>query len=385
MNIQEYLVSGGDINQLCTKYCLKTRRHKLYPNLILFKYSDSSKHLDSPYVKEARGLILDENDSWKIISYPYDKFFNLGEKNSAQINLTESRIYDKLDGRLMILYYYKSEWIVSSSGMPDSSGLLANTNMTLGDKFWQVFNVLNYQLPSDTNLCYIFELILHSHPILIVYEKDDLILHGARNLTSYIEYDPIIIAELNGYKCVNIIQFDTDTTTDALKQSVNQLDYKKYEGYIVCDKNFNRIKLKSKSYVEHQDMVNRITKSLNKNIIDVKSFIKFIVNVNDKNEVIVYFPEFVSVFERVEQCIDDVQNEIIDIYNKLKHYKDDRDFAIESKKYWCHTILQKIRKINKKQCELEINVDLVRPYVLAPDNKSSVRKLNGLLNKNNSK
>ena len=58
-------------------YCLKiSRDQKFGRNLIMFKYSQEDSDFSNDIVKECRGIILDE-DTFEIISYSYNKFFNL--------------------------------------------------------------------------------------------------------------------------------------------------------------------------------------------------------------------------------------------------------------------------------------------------------------------
>lgn len=390
MNIQKYLQSGGDIASLCNSYGIKCKQHGTFNNLHMFKYKGSAKSFANPYTIEARGVILDQTDNWKIVSYPYDKFFNLGESLAANINLSRQsddlpqwKLYDKLDGRLMTLYYYQpeSQWIVSSSGLPDASGVLdKNTGITLSETFWDVFNLLGYKLPTDTTICYIFEMLLSKYPIIVQYESDDLVLHGARDLTTYKELDPTEIAKITGYKCVNIIgSSQSNLSLTDMKRNVNLLDFRKYEGYIICDDNFNRVKLKSKSYVRYQSNVNSLLKNFNKGRIDIKNVLKFLKNTNDKNEVLVYFPEFVQNFDKVENAISLLQEQVLELYNSMRDERDDRDFSSLAKKHWCNNILQQLRKVHKKN--RDITGGSVSVYFKNLDqNKCIIKKLNEMLN-----
>jgi hypothetical protein len=106
-------------------------------------------------VHECRGIILDANDNWNIVCYPYKKFFNYGEPNAGinSLNIRTRRVYfnyvsyhfrfsmffilllffslvaeidwnsavvtEKLDGSLVTLYWYQNGWQVSSTGTPD--------------------------------------------------------------------------------------------------------------------------------------------------------------------------------------------------------------------------------------------------------------------------
>lgn len=71
-----------------------------------------SDQIDSPMsnaiVQDARGTILDEDDNWRIVAFPFRKFFNFNESNAAKLNWSGGvKVMEKLDGSLMILYSYK--------------------------------------------------------------------------------------------------------------------------------------------------------------------------------------------------------------------------------------------------------------------------------------
>jgi tRNA splicing ligase len=71
-----------------TKLSVATCRHKQHPQLILFKYDQINSPFNNKVVRNCRGIILDESDDWRIVSYPYDKFFNLG---MDLLNLSEPK------------------------------------------------------------------------------------------------------------------------------------------------------------------------------------------------------------------------------------------------------------------------------------------------------
>jgi tRNA splicing ligase len=59
-------------------------------------------------VQECRGIVLDENDDWKIVCYPYTKFFNYGEFNAVKLDWNKPlKVSAKVDGTLVILYRYR--------------------------------------------------------------------------------------------------------------------------------------------------------------------------------------------------------------------------------------------------------------------------------------
>lgn len=107
LDIQEFFRNGGTREQLLGQYSIAAKEHKKYPNLVLFKYNQIASDFSKNIVQECRGIILDENDDWKVVSYPFKKFFNYEEElsNSSQLHWDRARVYEKLDG----CFLYKAE------------------------------------------------------------------------------------------------------------------------------------------------------------------------------------------------------------------------------------------------------------------------------------
>ena len=101
---------------------IKARRHAQYPQLVCFKYNQRLSPMADAAVQEARGLILDEDDNWNVVSMSFTKFFNLEEQLAAEIDWDSAVVEEKLDGSLMSLYWYDGAWQVQSSGTADASG-----------------------------------------------------------------------------------------------------------------------------------------------------------------------------------------------------------------------------------------------------------------------
>lgn len=71
---------------------------KVKGDLVLLKY----RQLDADWTKtpllDCRGIILDKSKYWSIVSYPYEKFFNLGEGYCATIDWNTAKFFEKADG-----------------------------------------------------------------------------------------------------------------------------------------------------------------------------------------------------------------------------------------------------------------------------------------------
>ena len=156
MLIQEYLRTKT-LAELNADLGIKATRHKTYPNLVLLKYDQIDSPQAHPIVVECRGLILDEANDWEVVCRPYDRFFNYGDGHASDIDWTTARVYEKLDGSLMMLYWYDEKWHVASSGTPDAGGQVnQETGLTFADLFWKTWNDLGYKLPLVQKTCYMF-------------------------------------------------------------------------------------------------------------------------------------------------------------------------------------------------------------------------------------
>src|ERR1035437_3276957 len=112
LDIQKFFYDGGSIKELEDRFAIKAKRHNTHNNLVLFKYSQIESDFSKRIVCESRGLILDESDEWKVISRSYNKFFNYGEGNAAEIDWNNCVIQEKVDGSLMTIYWYSDRWWV---------------------------------------------------------------------------------------------------------------------------------------------------------------------------------------------------------------------------------------------------------------------------------
>lgn len=75
-------------------YNLQIKREN---GLALFKYNQIASDMSLKICQEARGIILYESD-WLVACRAFDKFFNWGESQAAEIDWSTARIQEKVDG-----------------------------------------------------------------------------------------------------------------------------------------------------------------------------------------------------------------------------------------------------------------------------------------------
>jgi RNA ligase-like protein len=317
----DYVRAHG-VSALVDRLHIIVRRHGQYQNLVHLKYNQIESPMDDPVVQECRGIVLDCDDDYRVVSFPYKKFFNHGEPHAARIDWPTARVQEKLDGSLIVLYPYRGAWHVASSGTPDASGAAHESGLSFAALFWQVWDSLGYdstQLDRCGRKCLMFELMTPHNRVIVPHTESRIVLHGARDLTTFAELDPEPIAKQMGWECVRT--FPLGSIDDCLKaaEAMNPLEC---EGYVVRDGEFRRIKLKCPQYVALAHMKESMT---------VRRLLE-IIRSNESDEFLSYFPEFRAAYDRVRQRFDDLCSELYRDYDRLKDIPDQKTFAMEAGK-----------------------------------------------------
>jgi hypothetical protein len=334
--IQEYL-SSHSLAELESAFAIPAKRHREFSNLIMLKYSQINSPMSEPVVQQCRGIILDEASDWAVVSYPFDKFFNYGEPNAAAIDWPHATVYEKLDGSLMTLYWYRDQWRVASSGTPDAGGWAHESGITFAELFWRTWNAMGYMLPKDTSRCYMFELMTPENRVIIPHAAARLVLIGVRDLVHFSEHDHAPVAADYGWQAVNAYPLATlqDCVTAASK--LTGLDG---EGFVVRDTGFRRIKVKSPQYVALSHM---------KDTLSPRSMLE-VIRKNESDEFLNYFPEIRPVYESVKAKYDQLCAELDAEYAAKKHIESQKDFALAIRSSRCSSALFALR--NKKAATL---------------------------------
>jgi hypothetical protein len=284
-----------------------------------------------PIVQQCRGIILDESAGWAVASYPFDKFFNYGEPNAAEIDWTSASVLEKLDGSLMTLYWYPDQWRVASSGTPDASGPAHDSGITFADLFWKTWNDLKHQLPTDRQSCFMFELMTPLNRIIVPHERSRLVYIGQRSLTgamkeSWGEHQ----AEILGWQVAKEYPLTTLAECVAAAGKLRGLDG---EGFVVRDQNFHRLKIKCPQYV---------ALSYLKESLSPRSMLE-VVRKNESTEFLAYFPELQPLFDSVKTKFDALCETVETEYAAVKHIESQKDFAMAVKSLRCPPALFTLR------------------------------------------
>jgi len=260
---------------------------------IKLNYTQNGSPKNYLSIIEARGIIFeyDKNEKikYKLVAYPFNRFYNHDNRYVDKINFEKSKVLEKLDGSLMMLWFCNANnnWIWSSRKSILPNNYLDKTCNDIFNKHKINFDDLN------KTYTYIFEICSKNNKVVIEYEKPMLYHIGTRCI--------ITNKELN----INInIQKPKDYTK--LFKSLEEV--KKYkldsiEGFVVVDDDFKRIKVKQQTY---------IYKSTHKNIKKITNFERYInYRLNIKNDNIT---DEESKYKEYFYSYEIIVNDFINIY-----------------------------------------------------------------------
>lgn len=316
--IQQYLAEKS-LDQLKEEFSIIVNQSKKYPELYLFKYDQIKSPLKHPLVQECRGLILNSND-WSVVSYPFNKFFNMGENPITEelFNWNDYKVYPKLDGSLISLYFYDGRWNIASSGNPDASGSCTNYDISF-------YDAVNYWLPADlsflnTDYTYIFELISKHNKNVVIYNDltYGLYLIGIRNNKTLQELDISNLDNGSYFKLSTNFMICKELSDKEIYKKVNDLKGHEAEGYILVDNNFNRLKIKATNYIALHHL---------KHSWSLKSLIQIVLN-NELDEVITYLPEFRGDLQKIKDWLKYQIEITFDVYLWYRKVESKKDFAL---------------------------------------------------------
>ena len=223
---------------------------------VLFRYSIGCDFND-PLVQEARGIILDKNTG-EVACWPFRKFGKFYEPYADKIDWESATVLEKLDGSIIKLWFdkYKEKFVFSTNGViyAENAYVTSDKDTTFMELIEHAANyddllaIINAENVLDKNKTYIFELVGADNKVVINYDKPLLYHIGTRNnITGEESDDDIGIIKPTKYNVSTLdecIELANSMSEDENGVTTNCA----VEGFVVVDKNWNRIKVKSSIY-----------------------------------------------------------------------------------------------------------------------------------------
>ena len=301
---------------------------------VLLKYSQIDSDFNLPIVRECRGAIftyVEKYDTWICVRRAFDKFGNYGEGYVADVDWDTATVQEKIDGSLMSVWNYNGEWHLSTNGTIDAfKAPLGDTGETFGTYFIEALGCSWEQFINELNTCccYTYELVGPLNRVVIPYPRAELYAIGQREMIckTELEYDGPLGANYNIFlpKLYNLHNLD-----EVIK--VAELLSKDEEGFVVCDAQFNRIKVKSPEYL----MAARLH---NNGVITKKRLIEIVLT-EKVDDFIAYCPMYEARLSSIEDDVKILIHQImrefewVDEYNYFSLARAEYAEAIKDFKY----------------------------------------------------
>jgi hypothetical protein len=277
--------------------------------------------MDDPMVQECRGCVLDTADDFRAVALPYTKFFNVGEPNAIGLDWPTARVWAKVDGTLIVVYPYADTWQTATTGTPDADTPVGTTKQTYREAFWRVFDAGGGDRTAlSPQFCYMFELCAPWNRVVVPYTDEFVMLHGVRDLWTLQERDPTPFAK--ALRIPTPATFPLRTLDEALAAS-RALNALEQEGFVVCDADFRRLKVKSPTYVTLHHAKDCFSP---RHMADL-------LRRGERDEFLAYFPEFAAVFRDLQTKYQAIVAGVATDWRAVRHLKDGprKDFAVAAR------------------------------------------------------
>lgn len=226
--------------------------------------------------QECRGLVLSadlaNSDLTKIVgptqilARPMRRFFNLGQGSASSVDFSDSstRILEKLDGTLCILYHDGAEWCVATRSVPDANlpvdGFGEYTFRTLfikamemcSGRSWSDIEKMLETAGRGRTFC--FELMTPYNTVVVRHASMRVALLSVReNISGKEDHRDVLDRFWSACFNINPVASYPLTTAEDIVSFVNSRSGMVYEGVVAthygADGTVERVKIKSAGYL----------------------------------------------------------------------------------------------------------------------------------------
>lgn len=373
------------IKMLCVQKFLETKTlkdleetHGIEASISAYKvslnYNQIKSNPSDKLANDCRGLILrtwdgspiQENEplgKTKVLCKSFGRFFNYGDGNCAQIDWDDIVAEEKLDGSLCLVYFddIKNEYCVATRSVPEANlpiGFKDYTFRTLFEK--AIYETYGFKWSGFINNLndhhtYSFELTTPLNQIVVRHKDYSAYLLAIFNNNDLQEVDK---KHLYPFKVVPTYKLNT---IEQIIDFVNLRNPSEHEGLVIKDKNFNRIKVKSISYVAAHKL--RDTVSSDRNCLAL-------IMEEKLDDAIVHLPE-------------EVQEHLNTMSKLFKKYLDDHEWLYKKFLEKSGDDIKKFADCISQECLIDKNINTAPLFALRRGKAKSIldfhksKKVNG--------
>jgi RNA ligase len=286
-----------------------------------FKW-DHNDPVGSAVRRECRGLIFN-TETGNLISHPYHKFFNAGEKEETQlnkINLYEPHIVlEKLDGSMIRPIPTPEGFRLGTKAGITSVAM--NAEVFVADKPHYARFIHKCLLMNVTPL---FEWCSNKNRVVIDYPEDNLILTAMRynDTGKYVDYE--VMKNYGTSWSIPVVQAVDGLAVQNIELFVKQVrEWESEEGVVVRFDNGGMVKIKADDYVlrhKSKEAINQEKNVLQTLLDDAVDDLVPLLTPEDGERIQRFQKAFLAGLE-------DVCTDIHDLYKQIDKGQDQKEYA----------------------------------------------------------
>lgn len=274
---------------------------------VMFKYNQLTSDFNIPMVREARGIIFRKDDFSHPVCWPFNKFGNYGESYAPEIDWSTAFVSEKVDGSL-IKVWWDGNWKISTNGTIDA--FKAELNDIKMPNFGEYFKLAleryyparvyrtafdDFTIDLDEDKTYMFELVGPYNRVVIPYDKPAIYFLGARNKYTGEEFNCSSLSA--GALGMGYFKLPKQYPFNSLEHCIKIAEELPWdaEGMVVCDAQFNRVKIKSPAYVMAHY-------ARNNNVINRKHLLQIILS-GETEEFLCYAADYKEELEKLQNLM----------------------------------------------------------------------------------
>lgn len=322
LKIQEFIKAHDNWEELLSNapYNLKISWDD---GFVLFKYNQINSDFNEKICREARGLILDSTDNFRVVRFAFEKFFNLGESFAAKIDWDTAVANEKIDGSIMSVWFARGKWHLSTNGTIDAfKAELAGVGpyKNFGELFESVLPLSTFAGNRYENICWTFEIVSPYNKVVIDYPETKVYLLSVRFMNTLEELDYDQIPVYAGKIGVAYPQFYYMNDETGFRRLVEQMP-EGHEGIVVRDAAGQRVKIKTLLYFQ-------MHKAKNNGVITLERIVD-LIRANDHYEFLSYFREYQPIFDSVKRQIDNTEAVLEKVRQDVAEWKNNNKNVCE--------------------------------------------------------
>lgn len=287
-------------------------------NHIILDYDMLNVNWDQPYGYVCRGLVLSAKN-YEVLCFGLPKFFNFNEGRAESIDWDSAFIYEKLDGTMVNRWWSpplnKFVYTTRRQLPQDISG---NSVLTSNHTWEHLIEKAVRDLPLEKQSkdeTWTIEVVSPINKVVVTYKETEAKVIAVRNNKTLNERD---LSFLDSSFVAKRYSFNSiDDCVDFANESSGKI----LEGFVVSDKDFNRVKIKGKGYLSLHHLKSSAGSSL-------KALISVVKN-NEVSELVSAFPEYSNALSQIKKEVDSWASRHEQVYDELKDISSQKDFALE--------------------------------------------------------